>query len=188
MAQDSERILLTYADLKELPEDRNRYELYEGELAMTAAPTPRHQEVVGNLYAILRQHVLAGQLGLVLLSPVDVRLSDIAVVEPDLLFISRGREAIVGERYVEGPPDLVVEVASPSTESRDRRTKRLLYARYAIPNYWIVDTVERSIEGLAVETGRYRVTARAVVPESFAAPPFANLTIRLAEVFGLAAG
>src|SRR5690242_18154348 len=110
MASQPEEIVLTYQDLQDLPEDRNRYEIYEGELEVTAAPTPRHQAVVGQLHLLLGGYVAANDLGTVFVAPLDVKLSDISVVEPDLVYVTKARQEIVGERFIEGPPDLVIEV------------------------------------------------------------------------------
>jgi Uma2 family endonuclease len=67
-------------------------------------------------------------------------------LEPDLVFVQRGRESILRERGVEGAPDLVVEVISPSTASRDRKQKRETYARFGVAQYWVVDPSKRRIE------------------------------------------
>src|SRR6266849_54 len=85
------RIVLTYADLAAMPADGKRYELHEGEIYMTAAPRPRHQQVVGNLYLIIAEHVRRLGLGEVFLSPIDVILAEVTVLEPDLVYLDAGR-------------------------------------------------------------------------------------------------
>ena len=109
------RIVLTYADLVAMPADGKRYELHEGEIYMTAAPRPRHQQVVGNLHLILAAHVRRLGLGEVFLSPIDVILADVTVVEPDLVYLDAARLGRVSDRGIEGPPTLAIEVLSPST-------------------------------------------------------------------------
>lgn len=183
MAARPERIVLTYEDLADLPEDGNRYEIYEGELEVTAAPVPRHQRVVGKLFRRLSTHVEKHDLGEVLIAPMDVKFSDVAVVEPDLIFVSQARTGIIGERFIAGAPDLVVEVLSPSTATRDRRTKRSLYARYEVPHYWLFDPDARTAEALELVGSRYRLGARASEDESFTARPFPDLAISLADVW-----
>ena len=76
MASQPEEIVLTYQDLQDLPEDRNRYEIYEGELEVTAAPTPRHQAVVGQLHLLLGGYVAANDLGTVFVAPLDAGVVD----------------------------------------------------------------------------------------------------------------
>jgi len=183
MASEPERIVLTYQDLQDLPEDRNRYEIYEGELAVTAAPTPRHQAVVRRLLVLLDGYVSAHDLGEVFDAPIDVKLSDISVVEPDLVYIAKSRQEIIGERFIEGPPDLVVEVLSPSTASRDRRAKRALYAHHGVPHYWLFDLTEQTAVALTLVTNRYQQVAKAGPDEVFSAPPFPDLAVPLEGVF-----
>ena len=109
------KIVLTYDNYCELPNDRNRYEILDGELAVTPAPRTRHQSISGHLYRILANHIVANQLGEIYAAPTDVILALTTVVQPDLIFIGNDRRDIVTERAVEGPPTLVVEILSPST-------------------------------------------------------------------------
>lgn len=175
MASQPERVILTYDDLRELPEDRNRYELFEGELEVTAAPNLGHQDIVGNLHAIIRPHVRSRGLGRLYLAPVDVKLSNTTVLEPDLVFVSTARAAILQEQFIAGPPDLVIEVLSPSTASRDLRAKQSLYARYGVPFYWQFDPDRQVARALELIDGRYQVVARATGTEVLVAPPFPDL-------------
>jgi Uma2 family endonuclease len=149
---------VTYADYLAL-DDGQRYEVVAGELLVTPAPVPRHQLVVGDLHFLLSAWVRPRKVGRVLLAPTDVVLSDTDVVQPDVLFISRARLAIVGDRAIEAAPDLVLEVLSPSTRSRDRGPKLAAYARHGVVEHWLVDPdalwVEvrrRSSEGLVLAT------------------------------------
>jgi Uma2 family endonuclease len=170
-----ERVILTYKEYEALPADGRRYELHEGELSVTPAPSPRHQLVIGNLHLLLAQHVRSCQLGQVFLSPIDCILSDITVVQPDLLYLDPTRLHLVSARGIEGPPTLVVEILSPSTAGTDRSTKRQLYAKYGVPYYWIVDPEARTIEVHVLSEGRYQLAARAFGPEPVSLPPFPDL-------------
>jgi Uma2 family endonuclease len=170
-----ERVILTYKEYEVLPADGRRYEIHDGELSVTPAPSPRHQLVIGNLYFILRQHVRSRQLGEVFLSPIDCILSDISVVQPDLVYVDTTRASLVSNRGIEGPPALVIEVLSPSTTEIDRNTKRQLYARYGVPCYWIVDAETRTIEVHVLSEGRYQLAARAFGSEPVSLPPFPDL-------------
>ncbi len=130
---------LDYEDYRELPNDGRRYEIIEGELFMSPAPTPRHQlailELAGSLHAFARDHAL----GVVLMAPIDVVLSSHDIVQPDVLFVTEARRSIVSSQNIQGAPDLVVEVLSPTSRRTDERTKRLLYAQFGIPEYWLLD-------------------------------------------------
>jgi Uma2 family endonuclease len=177
------RLILTYADLAALPADGKRYELHEGELYVTAAPRPRHQQVVGNLHLIIAQHVRRRGLGEVFLSPIDVILADITVVEPDLVYLDAERLPRVSERAIEGPPTLAIEVLSPSTAHADRGVKRRLAAQHGVPHYWLVDPAAQVIEtyqlaGATYEPGpRLEGTAPAILP------PFSDLRFEPAAVW-----
>ena len=170
-----ERVILTYKDYEALPADGRRYELHDGELSVTPAPTPRHQEISGNLNEILRGHVKTWGLGKVFYSPIDCILSDITVVQPDLLYLDPTRLHLVSARGIEGPPTLVVEILSPSTAGTDRSTKRQLYAKYGVPHYWIVDPEARTIEVHVLSEGKYQLAARVFGSEAVSLPPFPDL-------------
>jgi Uma2 family endonuclease len=137
----------TYEDYALLPEDR-RYEVIDGEVFLTPAPTTFHQLVKKRLGRLLDDFVESGRLGLVLDAPCDVVLSDHDVLQPDILFVSTARKPIVSERYVGPAPDLVIEVLSPSTETRDRVAKAKRYATYGVREMWLVDPAAKTIEVL----------------------------------------
>jgi Uma2 family endonuclease len=177
-----ERPVLTYRDYAALPEDGRRYELHDGELSVTPAPGTRHQRAIGTLHVLLRAHVEARRLGEVFLSPVDCILSDITVVEPDLVYLDPTRARLVSERAIEGAPTLAVEVLSPSTATIDRSRKRELYARHGVPYYWIVDPVAGAIEAYGLAEGRYALLARASGTEPVSLPPFPDLAFAPASL------
>jgi len=141
----------TYQDYKRLPQDGWRYEVIEGELHMAPAPRPRHQEATINLATVMSQFARSKRLGKVYTAPIDVLLPGLASpVQPDVLFIANDRLDIVKEEFIEGPPDLVIEVLSPSNWLDDRRIKFHLYARAGVREYWIVDLERRMIEVFAL--------------------------------------
>lgn len=137
----------TYEDYCLLPEDRY-YEVIDGEPFLTPAPTPDHQDVVLELVRILADFVQTHSLGRVVLSPCDVVLSQFDILQPDIFFIEAEREAIVGKKYTAGAPDLVIEVLSASTETRDRVAKAKRYATFGVREMWLVDPAAKTIEVL----------------------------------------
>jgi Uma2 family endonuclease len=183
MATQSEQVILTYGDLQDLPEDRNRYELFEGMLEVSPSPSASHQTAALNLAMLLVPHVRQGDLGRVYIGPLDVVLSPTTVLVPDLLFVAKARLEIVQERFVAGPPDLVVEILSPTTAHRDRQAKRQLYARYGVPHYWLLDTKKEALEAYDLDGERYRLAVRAQGQAIVTAQPFPELAIHLAEIF-----
>ena len=144
MVVSNRRTRLTYEDYLYLPEDGKRHELIDGEHYVTPAPIPKHQLVIANLFVALGPFVQRNSLGRVLTSPIDVVLSDSDVVQPDLLFIAAERLGIIGEKNVGAAPDLVVEVLSDSTRRTDEITKRRLYERHGVGEYWVVDPLLES--------------------------------------------
>ena len=143
---------LTYSDYLKTSDDE-RYELLNGELLMVPAPNMAHQKAQAELGIRLGAWVKERGLGSVFFSPTDVVLSDSDVVQPDLLFISNERGHVVTRDNVQGAPDLVVEVLSPSTSAVDWTTKRDLYARYGVREYWIVDPDDRTVAGTVASRG-----------------------------------
>lgn len=171
------RVILTYKDYEALPADGRHYELHEGELSVTPAPSPLHQQVSGNLFVVLRHHVKTHGLGEVLYAPIDCILSDITIVQPDIVYLENARLSAISARGIEGPPTLVVEIVSPSTIQIDRNVKFQLYARHGVPYYWLVDLEVRSVEAYTLAGGAYQLTARVGGAESVSLPPFPDLEL-----------
>jgi len=136
----------TYQDLLTTPEDNRRYEIFEGELVMSPAPDYGHQNAQANLFNILFSYIRKKGWGKVFAAPFDVYFDEETVVEPDILFISTERLHIIDGKKVNGAPDLVVELLSPSTESRDRGFKFKRYAEEGVKEYWMADAVQQTLE------------------------------------------
>jgi Uma2 family endonuclease len=136
--------VLTYQDLLAFPDDGLRRELINGELIVSAAPYLRHQRILGRLHLALGNHVAAHGGGVVYLAPSDVILSDINVVEPDLVFIADSQLDIQTEANIQGVPSLLIEVLSNARVDRVR--KRDLYASFGVSEYWIADPESDRVE------------------------------------------
>jgi len=175
------RAVLTYSDYAALPDDGRRYELHRGELSAIPTPGTRHQGAVLALTVLLHEHVKSRGLGTVFISPTACILSDVTVVQPDILYIATDRLSIISERAIEGAPTLVVEVLSSSTARFDRELKMNLYAEHCVPYYWIVDPESRSVEGYTL-TGAVYALAGHVTSKPAALPPFGDLTIDAASI------
>ena len=164
-------------------EDEERYEVLDGELLMVPAPDTRHQDAQRELGLRLGHFVAEHNAGKMFFSPTDVVLAENQVVQPDLVFIRAERVAqIVTARAVMGPPDLVVEILSPSSLQRDRHQKLELYARSGVPEFWIVDPANRSIEVLVLEEGKYTAFSVAAETGAVSSKVLHGFAVSVAEV------
>ena len=130
---------LTHEDYLHFPNDGKRHEIIDGEHYVTAAPSTRHQRIVVRLTGFLLDSIRQSGRGELLLAPIDVVLSETDVVQPDLLFVAADRLERITEPDVQGAPDLVVEVLSPSTRKTDEVIKRKRYQLFGVREYWVVD-------------------------------------------------
>ncbi|MCC6750839.1 MAG: Uma2 family endonuclease [Deltaproteobacteria bacterium] len=154
------RVTWTYDDLRTFPDDRNRYEIIDGALLVTPAPTITHQTLSKRIQFALMQQVEHRGLGLVFAAPVDVIFSATSVVEPDLVVVRTARRPIVTQRGIAGSPDLIIEILSPGTASTDRGRKLKLYADRGVAEYWIVDPDDSAIEVLVLGPEGYVLHGR----------------------------
>lgn len=146
---------VTYDIYADMPDDGQRYEVFDGVLElMTPGPSTPHQAVSRELEFILMQSCRMEYI--IFDAPIDVILSATNVVQPDILMIHRSRQQIVTRRGIEGSPDLIAEILSPGSRKRDKMTKPAIYAEHGVPEYWIVDAEARSLEQYRLsESGRY---------------------------------
>lgn len=188
---DSERPLasdvkLTYDDFVQFPDDGRRHELIDGEHYVTPSPNAKHQTIVLNLGSALRAHARAHGLGRVFIAPFDVVFSDFDIVEPDLLFVSKARQRdVLTAKHVRGAPDLVVEIGSPSTRTRDETIKRRLYERFGVAEYWVIDPELDEVRIYRHAEGRFE-RVRLLTREQadiLTSPLLPGLELRLADVF-----
>jgi len=130
----------TYDELRKMPDDGQRYELIAGQPLVSPAPNRAHQEVQRRLGRLLDRATREEELGRIYFAPVDVQLSPHPIVQPDILFIRWERLASYQPGGgVEGAPDLVVEIVSPSSRLQDDGPKKALYARAGVRESWLVD-------------------------------------------------
>jgi len=155
MGEAAQTIPWTYEDYLLFPEDGKRYEIIEGDYYMSPAPRTRHQEVSGNLLYFLKAYFKRTKRGRVFAAPTDVILSDISIVQPDLLVILAARTSIITEKNIHGAPDLVIEILSETTRKTDEVVKKKLYERYGVSEYWIVDPDLALVKIYRMTDGRY---------------------------------
>lgn len=175
-------VKFTYDDYLLLPEER-RYEIIDGELYMVPAPLTYHQKISRNLFNAIDDYVSAHQLGETLFAPVDILFTKMDIVQPDVLFISHKNMSILKDENVQGAPDLLVEILSPSSIKRDRELKMKLYSRFSVKEYWIADPDESSVEVYVLDNQVLTLHKKYEKTESMKSVLFHDIMIPLSSVF-----
>jgi len=144
---------MTYASLKEMPQDGNRYEIIDREPFLSSAPSLLHAEVVARRFVLSRVFVLQHQLGgRVFTAPGHVRFTHLRVVEPDVVYVGPTKSLLMADpALIDGAPDLVVEVVSPSSRRYDQDLKFRVYAEGGVLEYWLADPQRRMLTIFARE-------------------------------------
>ena len=171
-----------YDDLARLPDDGNRYELADGELIVSPAPTTDHQGISARCGALLFRAEEAGY-GRMFTAPTDVYLGPYQVVQPDLLFVAHERLDIITRMYVAGAPDLVIEILSPGTRDHDLGWKKTLYAREGVRHYWVADPVEQTIAPFVLDGRGYADVAPLAGDAILSCPLFPAIVSTVARLF-----
>ena len=174
---------MTYDQYRLLPESRNQYELFDGELVTTPSPSVGHQRIIGRLCTQLLNYVEAHSLGLLLVSPMDTIFDQYTVLQPDMLYVSRERIPEVVKERIEGAPDLTIEVLSSSTIEKDRRRKLTVYSQFGVREYWIVDPEAQTIELHTRDGGVLRHIRTFSSNEAVQSLLFPGLCLPVASVF-----
>jgi Uma2 family endonuclease len=173
----------TYEDYRQLPEDGRRYELMEGELFVSPSPSTRHQIVLGRLFHALMKALDDPGLAQIFCAPMDLVLAPTSVVQPDIIVVGAARASIIGAQALQGVPDVVVEILSPSSLDRDQHIKRRLYQGFAIPEYWVVDPEHGMMVVYRLDEGSYGIRAQYDRASTLEMPEFPTLRAPLIDVF-----
>lgn len=176
-------IKLTYREYLQINDDFNRHEIIEGEHYVTPSPSKRHQKISIKLSTILYRWVEDHSLGEVFTGPYDVVLSETDVVIPDLLFVSKSRASISHEENVQGAPDLIVEILSPSTSRRDLGIKKTLYEKFGVSEYWVIDPDQKTVEIFKSDAGKFSSPIRLTFKDHLTSSLFLDLQIPLSKIF-----
>jgi len=172
----------TWDDYRSWNDDQRR-ELIDGEpYCMSPSPTSRHQAIVGDLYSLLAEQ-LRGTTCRPFVAPIDVKLSPRDVVQPDLLVVCNPEQ--IREGHIAGPPRLVVEILSPSTQRHDRIRKLGLYAHSGIGEYWLIQPYPAVVEVLRLDGNSYRIAGVYTDRDHLNSPTFPELVLDLSAVFTL---
>ncbi len=176
--------LLTYEEYLNEPETMEKLEIIDGEVIMAAAPNRYHQITLGDLYTPVRSFVRERRLGEVLFAPVDVVVQQepLRVRQPDLVFVSNERADILGDR-INGGPDLVVEILSPSNRGTYTQSKLADYARINVLECWLVSWITRTVEVLRLESGEWQRAYIRGPGERIESAVLPGLNLDIADIF-----
>src|SRR5438094_7241370 len=172
----------THADLLVMPDDGKRREIVDGEWFVTPSPLSKHQLIVSRIAAALFLYLNAHPIGKLFTAPLDVIFGDYDVLEPDLLFVLNEHRGIIQD-WVRGAPDLVIEVLSPSTARQDRGPKLKAYARFGVPECWIVDPDQQAVEVYRLTRQVYELAQTLRDQESVTSPLLPGFALAVGELF-----
>jgi Uma2 family endonuclease len=174
---------LTVVDYLETPEGPPWFQLIEGALVQDPSPSSTHQTIVLNLALLLGTYLRSSPLGKIFVAPLDVYLSPENVFQPDLIYVSAGRRAIVEHRGLRAAPDLAVEILSPSSAVRDSTQKRRVYGASGTAEYWLINPKTMSLQIYEFDLDRTQPTRIVSNQESFTSRLFPGLTVPAAAIF-----
>ena len=171
-----------YEDLFSLPDDGRRYEIIEGELYEMPAPSWDHAVTIVNLLALLIP-LVQSLGGRVVTAPLDVFFEGANPVQPDLVVMLPGWNGVLAQRGPQGAPDLLIEILSPSNRGHDLLTKRALYARAGVREYWIVDPASQTVEVLILDRDAFHTTQTASGDDAVISSLLGDVAFPLQAVF-----
>lgn len=177
--------ILTVADLDVMPDDSNRYELIEGELLVSRAPGITHQFISGNIFSAIRRYLDQNPIGAVVATP-GVIFDDFNSLIPDLIFMPHEqRDEIVAGEHLRGAPALVIEILSPGPTNtrRDRVSKRQVYGKHGVQEYWIVDPANRAIEVYQLHAGVLELANTFLEHDTLISPTLPGFVYPASDIF-----
>lgn len=137
---------LTYEEYARLtPPDSSIYELHDGQIIKMPTPTPKHQLFSTNLVTEINIFIRPQKLGRVIAAPMDTVFTPNDVLQPDILFLSTDNLHLIGDKKIEGAPDLVVEILSPSNHAKEMAYKKMIYELAGVREYWLVNLENQTI-------------------------------------------
>jgi len=151
----SEELKLGYEDYVNIPNDRYRHEIIDGDHYVNAAPSMNHQRFSRRIQFQLFLQIEETGRGEVVDAPVDVQLTDHDIVQPDLVIVMKENRSVITPAKINGTPDMIVEILSPSTRHNDCVLKKALYEKAGVPEYWIVHSDDHTIEQFVLRDGKY---------------------------------
>lgn len=173
---------LTYDDDMQTSDDE-AYELLDGILIDVPSRNTPHQSCQADIVGHMAAFVDERKLGTLLLARIDVVLSKYDVVQPDIFFISKAREHIIGELNIKGAPDLVVEIITSETTRCDWQEKRELYAFHGVKEYWIADPANIFVCVLLTKNGKMEIHRTYGIGDTLSSPTLEGFTVSIDDIF-----
>jgi Uma2 family endonuclease len=173
---------MTTAEFFELPEQSQPTELIYGELIVSPTPIPKHQNVMGNTYTVIRQ-ISKTVGGKAFAAPLEIYLDDRVIPQPDVMWIAPDSKCIIDEKRLIGPPDLVVEIFSPGSVLYDRGDKFDIYQRYGVREYWMIDPTEEYVEVYKLADGQFVRQGIYGLGKQFTSSILSGTTIDVDKIF-----
>lgn len=173
---DTSTTRVTAEEFFDLPETTQPMELLDGEIVVSPAPTYNHQQIVLRLALMLSERVteIGGDIAL---SPIDVRLDEFNVVQPDILWRAPDSRCVLLNQRLSGPPELVIEILSPSTSRTDKSHKFRLYERHSVIEYWIVDPSNQHVDLYHLVEGKFQRIDTFVPGDMMESPQLGNIPV-----------
>ncbi len=178
----TEKVKLTNEDYAKLPENAP-YQLINGELVMSPAPSIYHQRISRKILIKFDNHVERNKLGEVFDAPIDILLGETETFQPDMVFVSNENKSLIKVANIEGTPDLIVEILSPSTAYYDLKHKKNIYELSGVKEYWIVDPMEKTVEIFFNENKKYTLIGNYSKTEICKSKLLTGFEISLTEIF-----
>jgi len=173
----------TYNDIVEFGQEGDHWEIFDGELIVFPPPNVKHQVVSGNLHRILANFVHQKRIGILVAAPIGVYFDIKTFFEPDLVFVSNENKNLIKENYIEGAPDLVVEIISASSIKNDRGSKFKRYARERVQEYWIIDPINEVVEIFELTSEGFQLTERFSNDQVVQTKIFPGLQFQVSEIW-----
>ena len=184
LLKEKEEQLITVEELFNMElEEGYFYELLNGHIVKKQAPSPPHQKVVANLNWFINNFIRERDLGDCYTSPIDVFFDKHNNAQPDILFIKKDRLFIVTKDGIQGQPDLIVEVLSPSSYRNDRIVKTKVYCEFGVAEYWIVDPNNKAVEVYSLENNVYVMTSIAVETGEIVSKVLSDFKVDIEKIF-----
>ena len=175
--------LVTYDDYQNLPDDGKRYEISGGKLYIAPSPNTLHQRISRKLEYELEDYIRKHNSGEIFTAPMDVVLSMTDVVQPDLMYISKERSRIITEKNIVAAPDLVIAITSESTKTIDQTSKKTLYEKHGVREYWIVDPENKQAEQYVLREASFKLNDELKTSDKLISEVINGFSLPLNKIF-----